>query len=107
MLKFIIQKVWSKKWMFLGLLLGNLLMIAVAAVGPMYSDAALQRTLTRNFSDYYIRTNKHPGTVIMRASFNGIKKVSYKGNEQAAETFEQMIEEWKVPVIYCVEQYYR
>ena len=58
MLSFVLQKIRSKKWMVISLLLGNLLMVAIAAAGPMYSEAALQRTLTRNLSNYYIENNK-------------------------------------------------
>ena len=39
MIGFVFQKMWSKKWMILSLLLGNLLMVAIAAAGPMYCPA--------------------------------------------------------------------
>lgn len=46
MLNFVFRKIESKKWMVISLLVGNLLMIAIAAASPMYSQAVLQRTLT-------------------------------------------------------------
>ena len=53
MLNFVFRKIESKKWMVISLLVGNLLMIAIAAASPMYSQAVLQRTLTRSLSSYW------------------------------------------------------
>ena len=36
MLNFVFRKIESKKWMVISLLVGNLLMIAIAAASPMY-----------------------------------------------------------------------
>ena len=57
MFTLVFQKLWSKKWMIVSLLLGNLLMVSIASAGPLYSNAALQRALTRNLSTYYTETN--------------------------------------------------
>ena len=46
MLRFVLNKLLNKKWMAVCLLIGNLLLIAVAASNPTYSAAILQRTLT-------------------------------------------------------------
>ena len=106
MFGFVFQKIWSKKWMVLSLLLGNLLMVAIAAAGPMYSEAALQRTLTRELSDYYVENSKHPGTILLW-SFSDSKKAQYERWEQSEELFDQMLEELDVPAIYRVDQYYK
>ena len=44
MLKFIFRKMLNKKWMTISLLVGNLLMVAIAAAVPMYSQAVLSCT---------------------------------------------------------------
>jgi hypothetical protein len=90
MIGFVFQKMWSKKWMIISLLLGNLLMVAIAAAGPMYSEAALQRTLTRNLSNYYTETSNDPGTVILQAEFSTARKANHQICEQALETFDRM-----------------
>ena len=106
MIGFVFQKMWSKKWMILSLLLGNLLLVAIAAAGPMYSEAALQRTLTRNLSDYYVGNNKHPGTILLW-SYSDSKKAQYERWEQSEELFDQMLGELDIPVCYRVDQYYK
>jgi len=99
MIGFVFQKMRSKKWMIISLLLGNLLMAAIAAAGPMYSEAALQRTLTRNLSNYYIQSNKDPGTIHIRAEYSAAKNVN--------DTFDQLVEELSLPVLERVDQYYK
>ena len=64
--------------MVISLLLGNLLMISIAAAGPMYSEAALQRTLTQNLSNSYTETNKDPGAIILQAEFSTYKKADHQ-----------------------------
>nr|WP_300841941.1 hypothetical protein [uncultured Acetatifactor sp.] len=55
--QFAFRRIESRKWMVISLLIGNLLMIAIAVASLMYSRAILQRTLTRNLSDYYVEKN--------------------------------------------------
>ena len=64
MLSFVFRKIRNKKWMVLSLLLGNLLMVGIAAASPMYSGSILQRTLIRRLNDFYVETNQHPGTIL-------------------------------------------
>lgn len=47
MLRFVIRKMFSQKWMVLSLLIGNILLISIAAGNPMYTHAVFQRTLTK------------------------------------------------------------
>lgn len=66
MLKFVFQKIRKKKWMFLSLLIGNLLMIAVVIANPMYSQAVMQRTLTQNLGSQMEQTGQYPTTLHIR-----------------------------------------
>ena len=68
MLRFMIQKLTHKKWMVLSLLIGNILLIAVAASIPMYKNASLQRMLTDEFQTYFEENNVNPGIMVLSAS---------------------------------------
>ena len=61
MLRFVIRKMLSKKWMILSLLIGNILLISIAAGNPMYTHAVFQRTITKNMETYLTEKNAYPG----------------------------------------------
>lgn len=65
MFRFMIQKLRHKKWLALCLLIGNILLVAVAAGYPMYKDASLQRMLTDEFESYGKKNGVHPGLITM------------------------------------------
>ncbi len=60
MLQFVLHKLVSKKWLALCLLIGNILMVAVASSNPLYTDAILQRALTRHLGTTVTQENLHP-----------------------------------------------
>ena len=70
MLRFVIRKMLSKKWMVLSLLIGNILLVGITAGNPMYTQAVLQRTLTRSLEAYLEETNVYPGLMTMRSGSN-------------------------------------
>lgn len=70
MLRFVLRKMLSKKWMVLSLLIGNILLISITAGNPMYTRAVLQRTLTRSLSDSLIQSNVYPGLITLRSNQN-------------------------------------
>lgn len=101
MLGFVFQKIWSKKWLILSLLLGNLLIVAIAAAGPMYSQASLQRALTRDLSNYLVEKNEDPGTITMSGEYKSPakdKQVAFDTFLRTEETFDRMLAELNVPV---------
>ena len=63
MLRFVIRKMLSKKWMILSLLIGNILLISIAAGNPMYTHAVFQRTITKNLESYLNTKNAYPGLI--------------------------------------------
>ncbi len=65
MFRFMIQKLRHKKWLALCLLIGNILLVAVAAGYPMYKDASLQRMLTDEFESYGKKNGVHPGLITL------------------------------------------
>ncbi len=56
----IIQKLLHKKWMVLSLLIGNILLVAVAVSYPMYRNSSFQRMLTDEFRDYQEENGRWP-----------------------------------------------
>lgn len=60
MLQIMLQKLLHKKWMVVSLLIGNILLVAVAASHPMYQVASLQRMLTDEFDKYFEDNNEVP-----------------------------------------------
>ena len=67
MLRFVIRKMVSKKWMVLALLIGNILLVSITASNPMYTQAVLQRTLVTSMSNYLAEKNRYPGLFVLRA----------------------------------------
>ena len=73
MLRFIKQKLLHKKWMVISLLIGNLLLIAIACSNPMYQGAALQKTLSSKLANYIQSENDNPGVLSFTANLKGQK----------------------------------
>lgn len=110
MLSFVFRRIESRKWMVISLLIGNLLMIAIAAASPMYSRAILQRTLTRNLSDYYVEKNNYPGLIVLRGAYSTVlgkkKEVEFGKIIRADQMMEELQAELDVPALYSVTQHY-
>jgi len=110
MLRFVIQKMRNRKWMVLCLLLGNLLMVSIAAAAPMYSDAALQRTLMNDLSEYMVEENVNPASVLVRTNFlvkSGNSEIEVKRVDSCEQIADQLIRDLDLPVHHRVTQYYR
>ena len=73
MIRFIKQKLMHKKWMVVCLLIGNVLLSAIASSNPMYRDAALEKTLKSKYSNYIEETNKDPGVISFTSLLNSGK----------------------------------
>lgn len=58
----------SKKWLFIALLIGNVLLTGIAASTPMYSGAVMQRMLQDELQEYLDDNNAYPGTVSLQFS---------------------------------------
>lgn len=71
MLRFVARKIKSKKWLVLCLLIGNILLVAIAASSPMYTKAALQRMLTTDLKEYVTENGKYPTVVHIYTSVSG------------------------------------
>lgn len=85
MFRFLVQKLLHKKWMVICLLIGNILLVAIACSNPMYQNAALQKTLTSKFADYIQKESIYPGKMILEASMRS-------GNTEQGRSFLAMQE---------------
>lgn len=70
MLGIMFQKLLSKKWMFLCLLLGGILLIATAVSFPLYQNAAFDRMLRSEFEKRYAQTGEWPAKLSKTLNWN-------------------------------------
>ena len=63
MFHLVLQRILHKKWMVASLLIGNILLIAIAVSHPMYQDATRRRMLTDLFTKYLEDNNEYPMTI--------------------------------------------
>lgn len=107
MLKFVMQKMWNKKWMMVSLLLGNLLLISIAAANPMYSQAVLQRTLNQKLGTYFVETNHHPGKIIVENGINSLYTTTPEDVANTEKTIHEMVDALALPQLEMVKNYVR
>lgn len=88
MIRFIQQKLLHKKWMVVSLLIGNVLLVAIACSNPMYQNAALQKTLQSKLNRYIQEENASPGVLTMESN---LKKDG--GQEEEYQAMENMAQE--------------
>ncbi|MBQ5770959.1 MAG: hypothetical protein IIW08_07270, partial [Clostridia bacterium] len=103
MLRFIFRKIASKKWMFLALLIGNILLVSIACSNPLYADAVMQRMLNDDMDEYLASRNSYPGNIIF--SFGG---TSQKDGivEKYAQLANSLPEKYGVNAHYQICHYY-
>ena len=107
MLRFVLHKLINKKWMAICLLIGNLLLIAVAASNPIYSDAVLQRTLTRTLSQKLTETNTYPAEITLKSSIisTNVNDGTRAQLEKTLQRLSTLPEIMNVPVRMTVDEY--
>ena len=109
MLAFVKNKIFSKKWMVISLLIGNILLISIAACSPMYSDAVLQRMLNKDMVELMTTTGRYPGQIELRSSYNDktVNGGKYEVIEKAEELANQLKEECIVPIVDSSTIFYK
>lgn len=107
MLDFVLQKMLNRKWIVACLLIGNILMIAVAAANPMYTDAVQIKSLKREISNYIEESNDYPGTIIVDSTLNveGSKN-NIDSFTEALDTFNGMEKKFKIENFGKIYHYY-
>ena len=97
MLNFIVQKLLNKKWMALSLLLGNVLLIAIACANPMYSKAMLQRTLTQDMNKYLEEHNRYPGAISVKTNYASYSDETDDKFSKVEGIYKEMLQKMAVP----------
>jgi putative ABC transport system permease protein len=72
MLEFLYRKITNNKWLFLCLLIGALSACGIISSIPLYSNAILQKVLTRDLENNHLQTRRSPGTYTVELSERGI-----------------------------------
>lgn len=95
--------------MVISLLIGNILLISIAACSPMYSDAVLQRMLNKNLISLMETTGRYPGLIEFRSTYNrnSIGKKGYDLVEKSEALCEELAQELPVPLTERVSIYYK
>lgn len=104
MLRFMLQKLMHKKGLVLSLLIGNILLIAVASSHSMYKSSSLQRMLTNEFVKVVEETNEHPLMVTLTYSVK--KLVSTTPFWETKNTVEHLSESFGLPEEMLVSTYF-
>ena len=103
MLKFVLRKMISKKWMALALLIGNILLVGITCANAMYGKAMLQRTLTREMAEYMAQNNAYPGTIQVEAGSTAGRNPLVSATAKAVRELPQ---DFGVPAAQTVEHYF-
>jgi len=103
MFHLMLQKILHKKWMAASLLIGNILLVAIAVSHPMYQQASKNRMLTDEFVNYMQDNNAYP----MIIDTDGLirKNLGVSDTERIREFANTASEKFGVPEIekICVK----
>jgi len=102
MLRFVIRKMLSKKWMILSLLIGNILLISIASGNPMYTHAVFQRTITKNLENYLTEKNAYPGLITLKLKNQTDELAKIREYEQVVSA---MPEAFGVEALHTISNY--
>lgn len=94
MLQIMLQKLLHKKWMVVSLLIGNILLVAVAASHPMYQNASLQRMLQDEFNTYFEDHNEMPTMISLEGRIR--KDAGLEEYNRCKEIAEKLCDEFGV-----------
>ena len=72
MIRYILQKMWKNNWLMLCLIVGNILLIGIAATTPLYNQATIQRIFQQNLQQSQWEQNRHPAILELHYTFNAL-----------------------------------
>ncbi|MBQ9764630.1 MAG: ABC transporter permease [Lachnospiraceae bacterium] len=104
MLRFMLQKLMHKKGLVFSLLIGNILLIAIASSHAMYKNASLQRMLTDEFTKVVEETNTHPA--MFTFTYNVKKLTPTNDFWYTKDMIENLCSSINVPEQIVVNNYY-
>ncbi|MBP7175682.1 MAG: ABC transporter permease [Thermoclostridium sp.] len=71
MLEFLFRKIINNKWLFLCLLIGALAACGVFSTIPLYTNAILQKVLTKDLENNHLQKGKSPGAYTVQLTGGG------------------------------------
>ncbi|MDD3866674.1 MAG: FtsX-like permease family protein [Eubacteriales bacterium] len=87
MFQLVLRKIFSNSWKVLSLLLGSILVVGMVCSIPIYSNAILQRLLTRDLEQAQTGNSRYPGYLAITSNY------SYVSVNQANQLIEQLEKE--------------
>ncbi len=70
MFRLVLQKIFSNSWKVLSLLLGSILVVGMICSVPIYSNAILQRLLTKDLEQAQMESGRFPGYIALTSNYN-------------------------------------
>ena len=107
MLSYVKNKLLNNIWMAVSLLIGNILLISIAACSPMYSDAVLQRMLQRNLQSEMTSSGIYPGIIELRGNYSMATPAKFVNLSQMEELSADLAEDAPIDVVYQIKEYFR
>lgn len=103
----ILRKMYKNKWLQLNLLLGLIVVVALVASMPMYTEAILQRMLIKDLEQQQARSGQHPAHISLQVQLahNADTGQRKQRIEQTAQRFrEQLLDVIGLPVLQFVNE---
>lgn len=101
MLYIVIQKILNKKWLFLCLLIGCVLVVSLVSSISLYSYGILQRMLTKDLEKLQTDEGIFPGTYLAEMEVHGLLDNYYR---YCGEIDQRLIEETGLPILEKVSR---
>ena len=95
MFQLVLRKLFSNSWKVLSLLLGSILVVGMVCSIPIYSNAILQRLLTKDLEQSQENTGRYPGYLAISSNYNYVSSnqadqlITYL-NQQSEQLIGQM-----------------
>ena len=107
MIGFLFQKMRQNKWLMICLLIGNILLVGIAAATPMYSAATMTRMIHQAMRVRQINEGVHPVVTRLNFAFNEV------GEQYRIQTYvntrdiwvPRMLDELIIPAVSTVRTY--
>lgn len=108
MFTYVKNKLLNNKWMTISLLIGNILLIAIAACSPIYSEAVLQRLLQKNLQTQLEETDLYPGLVEFRGNYSTVGRGNADFSQIGAleEVANEFTDEIGQAILYRTDEYF-
>lgn len=103
MIELLYRRIISNKWLFICLLTGALCACGIFAAIPMYSNAILQKVLTKDLENYHAERNISPGKYSVFV--NTYKNIGWEKAKQVESTIERQLHTaYNLPVECVVKE---